>query len=164
MPTKLIEQQVQKSDLLDLELKSKYGALVKVVVDVKRAVMIAGMTMHSDGEEILLESGSEQADLWGINLPFYDGDRVCQILQRVLKNTKEVALLGHVGPISTALPNFHSRGNKPFENSEDSDVTLDHEPIQKSLRNLPEKISGIGSYLCLARNLCHYKWYRTKPN
>jgi hypothetical protein len=30
--------------------------------------MIAGMTMHSDGEEILLESGSKQADLWGINL------------------------------------------------------------------------------------------------
>ncbi|MBF8262899.1 MAG: hypothetical protein HW387_564 [Parachlamydiales bacterium] len=68
MPTKIIEQQVQKADLLDLELKNKYGALVKAVVDVKRAVMIAGMTMHSDGEEALLENGSKQADLWGINL------------------------------------------------------------------------------------------------
>ena len=68
MPTKLIEQQVQKTDLLDLELKTRYGAFVKVVVDVERAIMIAGMTMHSDGEEILLESGSKQADLWGINL------------------------------------------------------------------------------------------------
>lgn len=68
MPTKFIEQQVQKTDLLDLELKSTYGSLVKAVVDIERAIMIAGMTMHSDGEEILLENGSKQADLWGINL------------------------------------------------------------------------------------------------
>jgi hypothetical protein len=74
MPTKIIEQQVQKTDLLDLELKSRYGALIKAVVDVKRAIMIAGMTMHSDGEEILLESGSKQTDLWGINLYLQQSD------------------------------------------------------------------------------------------
>jgi len=68
MPTKIIEQQVPKADLLDLELKNKYSAFVKAVVDVKRMIMIAGMTMHSDGEGILLENGSKQADLWGINL------------------------------------------------------------------------------------------------
>jgi hypothetical protein len=68
MQTKIIEQQVQKADLLDLELKSTFGALVKAVIDIERAILIAGMTMHSDGEEILLESGSKQADLWGINL------------------------------------------------------------------------------------------------
>jgi hypothetical protein len=68
MPTKIIEQQVQKTDLLDLELKNKYGSFVKAVVDVERVIMIAGMTMHSDGEEVLLESGSKQSNLWGINL------------------------------------------------------------------------------------------------
>jgi hypothetical protein len=68
MPTKIIDQQVQKTDLLDLELKSRDGAFVKVVVDVEKAIMIAGMTMHSDGEEILLENGSKQVNLWGINL------------------------------------------------------------------------------------------------
>lgn len=68
MPTKIIEQQVRKTDLLDLELKSTYGALIKAVVDIERAIMVAGMTMHSDGEEVLLESGSKQGDLWGINL------------------------------------------------------------------------------------------------
>ncbi len=61
-----------------------------------------------------------------IKIPFYDGDRVCQILQRRLKETKEVALLGHVGPTTTTLPDFFSRGSKPFENDEDSDVILDH--------------------------------------
>lgn len=68
MPTKIIEYQVPKADLVDLELKSKYGALVKAVVDIERKIMIAGMTMHSDGEEALLDRGSKQADLWGVNL------------------------------------------------------------------------------------------------
>lgn len=75
MPIKIIEQQVKKADLLELELKSRYGTLVKAVIDVERAIMIAGMTMHSDGEDVLLESGSQQADLWGINLyPQQSGD------------------------------------------------------------------------------------------
>lgn len=75
MPTKIIEQQVQKADLVDLELKSRDGALVKAVVDVEQGIMIAGMTMHSDGEETLLENGSQQANLWGINLyPQQSGD------------------------------------------------------------------------------------------
>jgi len=68
MPTKIIEQQVERADLLDLELKSRYGSLVKAVVDVQQGILAAGMTMHSDGEEILLENGSKQTDLWGINL------------------------------------------------------------------------------------------------
>ena len=74
MPTKIIDNQVQKTDLLDLELKSKHGALVKAVVDIKRAIMITGMTMHSDGEEILLENGSKQVDLWGISLYLQQSD------------------------------------------------------------------------------------------
>jgi hypothetical protein len=68
MPTRIIEKQVQRADLVDLELKIKSGALVKAVVDIERAIIVAGMTMHADGEEVLLEDGSEQANLWGINL------------------------------------------------------------------------------------------------
>lgn len=54
-------------ELFPLELKG-HVALVKAVVDVKRRVMAAGTSMHSDAEVLLLEQGSEQADLWGINL------------------------------------------------------------------------------------------------
>jgi hypothetical protein len=68
MPIKVIEQPVEKAELIELELKSKYGSLVKAVVDIKQGVMIAGMTMHADGETALLERGSKQDDLWGINL------------------------------------------------------------------------------------------------
>jgi|GEM_PF-4102571 len=48
MPTKVIEKQVSKNDLFDLELKSKQGNFIKAVVDIERAIMIAGMTMHAD--------------------------------------------------------------------------------------------------------------------
>ena len=74
MPVKVIEKQIDKAELSDLELKGRYGGLVKAVVDVKRAVMIAGVTMHSDAEELLLEAGSEQANLWGINLYLQQSD------------------------------------------------------------------------------------------
>ena len=45
-----------------------YGDLVKAVVDVERRVMAADAGLHADEEQLLLESGSRQADLWGINL------------------------------------------------------------------------------------------------
>lgn len=48
--------------------KERYGDLVKAVVDVARGVMAIGMEMHVDGEAILLERGSRQQDLWGINI------------------------------------------------------------------------------------------------
>lgn len=46
----------------------RYGDLVKAVVDVARGVMAIGMEMHVDGEAVLLERGSKQQDLWGINI------------------------------------------------------------------------------------------------
>jgi hypothetical protein len=45
-----------------------YGAIVKADVDVAKRIVILDMTMHVDGEEYLLEHGSLQKDIWGINL------------------------------------------------------------------------------------------------
>ena len=44
------------------------GDLVKAVVDVGRGVMSIGGDLHSDEEQALLDDGSRQRDLWGINL------------------------------------------------------------------------------------------------
>ena len=38
---------------------------IKFVVDINREIMIAGGTRHVEGEELLLEGGSKQEDLWG---------------------------------------------------------------------------------------------------
>lgn len=45
-----------------------YGNLVKGVVDVKKKVLVVDVEMHVDAEQFLLENGSTQSDLWGINL------------------------------------------------------------------------------------------------
>lgn len=45
MPTKVIEMPVDKAELSDLELKGRYGGLVKAVVDIEKKIMMAGVTM-----------------------------------------------------------------------------------------------------------------------
>ena len=57
---------------------------------------------------------------------FYDGNYICQIFQTVLKDTKEAALLGHVGPLASSIRDFLYRGNKPFHDTESPEVILDH--------------------------------------
>ncbi|MDD5762190.1 MAG: DUF5674 family protein [bacterium] len=45
-----------------------FGDMVKVVVDVERRIMAVDAELHADEEAVLLERGSRQPDLWGINL------------------------------------------------------------------------------------------------
>lgn len=53
-----------------------FGNLVKAVVDVERRVMAVGGELHADEESILLEEGSSQQNLWGINLyPEFSDER-----------------------------------------------------------------------------------------
>ena len=53
---------------LDAIAKAQFGNLVKAVVDVERGAMAIGGELHSDEEALLLEDGSDQRYLWGINL------------------------------------------------------------------------------------------------
>ncbi len=45
-----------------------FGNLVKAVVDVDREIIAVDAELHSDLEALLLENGSKQKNLWGINL------------------------------------------------------------------------------------------------
>ena len=45
-----------------------FGNLVKAVVDVKKEIMVINGELHADEESLLIENGSKQQDLWGINL------------------------------------------------------------------------------------------------
>ena len=42
--------------------------LLKIVIDVNRRIIAADAEMHADLEEVLIENGSDQKDLWGANL------------------------------------------------------------------------------------------------
>lgn len=47
---------------------ARFGDMVKAVVDTNRRLLALGGGLHSDEEAALLEQGSTQADLWGINI------------------------------------------------------------------------------------------------
>ena len=45
-----------------------YGGLVKTVVDLEKNIMIVDAELHADEEAFLLDQGSKQEHLWGINI------------------------------------------------------------------------------------------------
>jgi len=52
-----------------------FGDIVKAVVDIDRELIAVDAELHSDLEALLLEDGSQQKHLWGINLyPEASGD------------------------------------------------------------------------------------------
>jgi len=64
---KLIKEHITLQDLKHMSSRM-FGGLVKAVVDLKREIMVVDAEMHADEEKFLLESGSKQEDLWGINI------------------------------------------------------------------------------------------------
>ena len=63
----------QLTDKISVEALKKmaeprFGNLIKAVVDVRQRVIVVDAELHADEEAFLLEHGSRQQDLWGINL------------------------------------------------------------------------------------------------
>jgi len=67
MPTQIVSAPISLGDLRRLA-EQQFGDFVKAVVDVQRQLMAIGAELHADEEAVLLQEGSRQADLWGINL------------------------------------------------------------------------------------------------
>ena len=51
-----------------------FDDMVKGVVDVEKGVLAVDAELHSDIEGFLLEQGSEQSNIWGINLLLDEDD------------------------------------------------------------------------------------------
>jgi len=45
-----------------------FGNLVKAVVDIEKGIMAIDGELHADEQALLLENGSKQENLWGINI------------------------------------------------------------------------------------------------
>jgi hypothetical protein len=67
MEIKIIRDAVTRHELNEMA-KQQFGDMVKAVVDVEQGIMAIGGELHSDEEAILLDQGSVQKNLWGINL------------------------------------------------------------------------------------------------
>ncbi|MGI8608454.1 MAG: DUF5674 family protein [Candidatus Dormibacteria bacterium] len=64
---RLVADGISVAQLLGIAA-SGFGDMVKAAVDIEREVMAIGGDLHADGEATLLDDGSRQADIWGINL------------------------------------------------------------------------------------------------
>ena len=61
------QEKISKVELLELS-RNMFGELVKGVVDIEKGIMAIDANLHADLEALLLERGSKQEVLWGINL------------------------------------------------------------------------------------------------
>lgn len=64
---KIVKDKILKSEL-DALARETFGVMVKGVVDLEREIMALGGELHADEEAMLIEDGSQQKDLWGINM------------------------------------------------------------------------------------------------
>ena len=67
MGIEIIDAPITLSRLRDIAA-GQFGDFVKAVVDVERGLMAIGGDLHADEEATLLDGGSDQRKLWGINL------------------------------------------------------------------------------------------------
>lgn len=64
---KIITETLTLNELKEMAANT-FGDFVKGVVDIDREFIAVDAELHSDLEALLLENGSKQKDLWGINL------------------------------------------------------------------------------------------------
>ena len=63
----IIDKSVTRQYVADMQ-DNFFGDMVKGVVDIERGLLAVDAELHADLEMVLLENGSQQFDLWGINL------------------------------------------------------------------------------------------------
>ncbi len=64
---KIVRKEISIDELKRMS-ERMMGGLVKAVVDIEKEIMVVDAELHSDEESLLLEEGSQQKNLWGINL------------------------------------------------------------------------------------------------
>ena len=71
---KIVAKKISLVELNKMAEKN-FADLVKAVVDIVREIIVIDAELHSDQETFLLQNGSRQENLWGINLyPGKTGD------------------------------------------------------------------------------------------
>lgn len=63
----LVDKKISIQELSKMSEKM-FNKLVKAVVDIEQGIMIVDASLHADQEALLLDQGSNQENLWGINI------------------------------------------------------------------------------------------------
>jgi hypothetical protein len=102
---KILDEQITIDELNRIALDT-FGDLVKAVVDVQRRLIAVDAELHSDLEALLIENGSKQHDLWGINHKELAAGR-----WKELSLSEQLANVG--SEVSRAL-NWREKGNTEY--------------------------------------------------
>ncbi len=115
----VLDRRIEPAELARV-VRLYFGLMVKYVVDVRQRVIAIGGELHADAEELLLERGSRQADLWGAN--YYPGRGADRCIE------------------FTALINIRpAQGNPSME--------IDDDRVRQTIRALTFELVGEGEAL-----------------
>ncbi len=68
----IISNRISLNDLKAADEENYFEDMLKAVVDIDKGIIAVNAELHSDLEELLLENGSDQHYLYGINLLYDD--------------------------------------------------------------------------------------------
>lgn len=77
---RILESPISKLDLIKSSTNFIDENTIKAVVDIRKEIIAIDSPMHYDCEQLLLENGSNQEDLWGINL-YLDSDNIDDMVE-----------------------------------------------------------------------------------
>ena len=77
---RILESPTSKSDLIKSSINFIDENTIKAVVDIRKEIIAVDSPMHYDCEQLLLENGSNQEDLWGINL-YLNSDNIDDMVE-----------------------------------------------------------------------------------
>ena len=77
---KILDKPITKSALIQSSTNFIDENTIKGAVDIKRGLLAVDSPMHYDCEQLLIENGSNQYDIWGINL-YLDEDDIDDLVE-----------------------------------------------------------------------------------
>ncbi len=69
----IISEKASKEQLE--QMAQDFDGFIKVVVDIEKGILAGGGERHVDAEQLMLQEGSKQSDLWGGGLDLETKDR-----------------------------------------------------------------------------------------
>lgn len=77
---RILEKPTTKSDIIKESKNFIDDNAIKGAVDIKNEILAVDSQMHYECEQLLLENGSKQEDIWGINL-YLDSDNIDDMVE-----------------------------------------------------------------------------------
>lgn len=77
---KILQNPISRQGLIKESTNFIDDNAIKGAVDIKRELLAVDSPMHYDCEQLLLENGSDQKDIWGINL-YLDSDDIDDLVE-----------------------------------------------------------------------------------